>query len=75
MVSAIKTLADVRKGETVQVVSLRVQGALRCRLPDVGLISGALVTCVHSGNGIAAYRIRGAVIALRDTDAADITVL
>ena len=69
------TLSGITAGETAQVRELCCTGQLRSRLLDIGLIPGTSVTCVHRGTGIAAYRIRGAVIALRDRDAVTITVV
>ena len=48
----------------------------RRRVQDLGLVPGTRVTCVRralSGDPIA-YRIRGAVVALRKCDAAQIEV-
>ena len=49
---------------------------MRRRVQDLGLVPGTRVTCVRralSGDPIA-YRIRGAVVALRKCDAAQIEV-
>ena len=70
-----RTLAGISEGETVTVTALGCAEALRCRLLAVGLIPGTAVTCVHRGAGIAAYRIRGAVIALRMCDTSEIAVV
>ena len=69
-----RTLDSIGAGETARVTSLQMCGTIRSRLMDIGMISGALVTCVHTGRGIAAYRICGAVIALRSTDAKRILI-
>ena len=69
-----RTLDCIGEEETVRVASLEMQGTIRSRLMDLGVIPGALVTCVHAGGGIAAYRICGAVIALRSTDAQHILI-
>jgi ferrous iron transport protein A len=69
-----RTLAGISEGETVRVCGLHCAEALRSRLLAVGLIPGTAVTCVHRGAGIAAYRIRGAVIALRMCDISEIAV-
>lgn len=66
-----RTLDMLEEGESAQVGSLRMCGAIRRRLQDIGLIAGTTVCCLQkspSGNP-AAYRIRGAVIALRSEDA------
>ncbi len=63
------TLDLLGEGDTGKVLSVRSSGAVRSRLQDIGLIPGTSVTCVRIGTGIAAYRIRGAVIALRTQEA------
>ena len=53
-----------------------LSGGMRRRVQDLGLVPGTRVTCVRralSGDPIA-YRIRGAVVALRKCDAAQIEV-
>ena len=69
-----QSLAGITAGETARVREICCQGILRSRLLDIGLIPGTPVVCVQQGAGIAAYRIRGAVVALRDRDAVKITV-
>lgn len=66
-----RTLDMLEEGESAQVASLHLCGAIRRRLQDIGLIAGTTVRCLQkspSGDP-AAYRIRGAVIALRRADA------
>ncbi len=70
----MKTLATLSADTSARVLSLQMTGDIRSRLQDIGLIPGTLVTCVQVGSGLAAYRIRGAVIALRHADAADILI-
>lgn len=58
------------------VQSLSATGAMRKRFLELGLIEGTRVACLHrspSGNP-AAFLIRGAVIALRNEDAAQVLV-
>ena len=53
-----------------------IDGAMRSRLNDVGLIEGTDVLCLNrspSGDPVA-YLIRGAVIALRKEETSKITV-
>lgn len=66
-----QTLAALREGENGIVTALRMEGAFRKRMQDIGLIDGTSVRCLHrnSSGSIAAYHIRGAVIALRRQDA------
>jgi ferrous iron transport protein A len=61
------TLADLPPGTKANVVLLEAEGELRRRLLDLGLVPGTVVTAIGkspAGNP-AAYRIRGAVMALR----------
>lgn len=69
-----RTLAGISEGECARIRAVDCREALRCRLTALGLIPGTSVTCVHRGAGIAAYRIRGAVIALRLCDTSEIAV-
>jgi ferrous iron transport protein A len=57
-------------GRAARVTALRADGPVRRRLLDLGIVEGTLIRPLFrspSGNPVA-YRIRGAVIALR-TDA------
>lgn len=68
------TLAELSPGEGAYVKSLCLFGTLRERLEDLGLVEGTFVRCrlmAPSGSPLA-FRIRGAVIALRRQDAAQI---
>ena len=69
-------LCDLKVGQHGEVVKLNSVGEIRCRLLDIGLIEGTVVECVgRSPSGDpAAYLIRGAVIAIRDHDGADILI-
>ncbi len=64
------------QGQTATVLSLSAQGSMRRRLQDMGLIAGTEVECVGISplGDPAAYLIRGALVALRGRDAADILV-
>ena len=69
-------LSAIAPGETARVAEIRVEGALRRRLFDLGLIPETLVSCrfaAPAGSPIA-YMVRGAVIALRARDAQEIIV-
>ncbi len=69
-------LCDLHTGESATVHALLSVGSIRRRLLDIGLIEGTAVECVgrSPGGDPAAYLIRGAVIAIRDKDAADIII-
>ena len=73
-----RTLADAEPGETVQVarISRACQGAQRRRLLDLGVIPGTPITreLTSAGGDPVAYRIRGALIALRKSQAVWIRV-
>ena len=65
----MKNLADLCLGETGRVRN--AAGGLSQRLHDLGFTRGAGVECLLAapGCGMRAYRVRGAVIALRQRDA------
>ncbi len=71
-----KTLAALQEGEHARVQALRMSGAVRARLQDIGLIPGTEVECVlvSPAGDPKAYRIRGAVIALRMQDAGNVDI-
>lgn len=59
-------------GEAATVGEILHTGDMRRRLQDIGLIRGTTVECVGRSplGDPAAFRIRGAIIALRDSDTA-----
>ena len=70
------SLKDVELGKSCRITSLDVEGILRRRFLDLGLINGTIVKALNkspSGDPIA-YLIRGAVIAIRSEDASKIIV-
>lgn len=68
------SLNDIDVGETAIVKELASHGSIRRRFLDIGLVSGTKVTCLMKSpcGDPCAYLIRGAVIAIRHKDAADI---
>lgn len=70
------SLADLNDGQSAIIEDINLNGILRRRLFDLGLIPGTTVNCVrHSPAGNpAAYYIRGATIALRKEDTANIYI-
>ena len=66
-----KALSSLRVGEKGHVVDNIATGELYRRLQDIGLVKGNQVECVNISplKDPAAYRISGAVIALRKEDA------
>ena len=72
----IDSLMNLKEGERARVSSLLSRGRMRRRLQDIGLIEGTEVECVQkspAGDPVA-YRIRGALIALRSEDSSNILV-
>ena len=70
------TMNELNTGESASVLRLRVHGAMRRRLLDIGLVEGTRVECLGkspSGDP-SAYLIRGAVIAIRSEDSRDILI-
>ena len=70
------SLSDIDVGQSAVVKSLLCGGDIRRRFLDIGLVSGTRVVCLMKspGGDPTAYYIRGAVIAIRRKDAADILV-
>ena len=71
-----RCLTQLERGQKAKVVSLTETGSIRRRLQDIGLIEGTQVECLQkspAGDPVA-YRIRGAVIALRAEDSAKVFV-
>jgi len=66
----MKTLSSLAPGQGGRV-NLALSGGMGRRLMDLGFTAGAWVDCLFSapGDGMRAYRVRGAVIALRRADA------
>lgn len=69
-------LCDLKVGQRATVCALMSTGGIRRRLLDIGLINGTSVECLgrSPAGDPAAYLIRGAVIAIRDCDSADILI-
>lgn len=69
-------LNELKVGQTATVTELYVKGSIRRRLRDIGLISGTAVECLFKspGGDPTAYKIRDAVIAIRNDDASKIAV-
>ena len=71
-----KSLTSLKEGQSAAVKRLDIEGSMRRRLMDIGLIEGSKIVCLHRspcGNPIA-YLIRGAVIALRNEDSDKILI-
>lgn len=63
-------LNEMRIGERAVVETLQVYGSMRRRLLDIGLVQGTSVECIGRSplGDPSAYLIRGAVIAIRESD-------
>lgn len=74
--SSYISLNKMKPGESATIHSLRSTGSMRRRLLDIGLTKNTEIQCIgRSPNGSpSAYLIRGAVIALRHADCADVLV-
>ena len=70
----MKKLAELSVGEKGEVRG--ASGGLSQRLRDLGFTRGAEVECLLAapGRGMRAYRVRGAVIALRQRNARQVAV-
>ncbi len=70
------SLADLKVGKTCKISSVGLEGLLRRRVFDLGILPGTQVQCVRkspAGDPIA-FRVRDTIIALRSDDASLITV-
>ena len=65
------TLSDLRLGQTGVMRSVNATGMVRNRLLDLGFLPGTKVTVVRRAplGDPTAYRVRGAMLALRHEDA------
>ena len=70
------SLNDIAPGQRATVCALQTTGSMRRRLLDIGLVENTEVECLgrSPGGDPSAYLIRGAVIAIRSEDGADIFV-
>ena len=64
------SLNYLKDGYSGKVAKLDIDGSMRRRLQDIGLVEGTEIKCLmHAPSGDpVAYLIRGAVIALREED-------
>nr|WP_302014727.1 FeoA family protein [uncultured Akkermansia sp.] len=67
---------QLTEGEAARIESLRMEGRLRRRLMDIGMIPGTRVECLERGpfGDPVAFLVRGTVMALRSSDLELITV-
>lgn len=78
MLNPYKTmpLSQISVGSTCKIAGLELNGMIRRRILDLGLIPGTTVKCIRRGpsGDPTAYTVRGTIIALRKEDASLITV-
>lgn len=70
------SLKDLEVGQKAIVDKLEIDGSIKRRLLDIGLIPGSKIECIMKsplGNPIA-YMIKGAMIAIRKEDSDKIFV-
>ncbi len=69
-------LSHIKPGEHVRVVWLASEAHMKQRLLDLGFAPNEHLSCVLKAprNGMSAYLVRGAVIALRKKNAGEIFV-
>ena len=70
------TLTDLEPNETGEVLKIFASYATKRRLYDIGLIPGTKTECFlkNKKGEISAYKIRGAVMALRHEDSNKIII-
>lgn len=67
----MRALSDLAVGSYCQVAAVELEGLIRRRILDLGMVPGTPVQCVRkspAGDPIAFY-VRGSMIALRNEDA------
>lgn len=72
----IENMSSLEIGECAIIKKLYSKGSMRRRLQDIGFVTGTKVCCVQkspSGDP-KAYLVRGAVIALRNSDSKNVVV-
>lgn len=70
------TLSQMPVGSACTVADIHLEGLLRRRIMDLGIIPGTAVECIRKGpsGDPTAYAVRGTTIALRKEDAAKISI-
>lgn len=70
------TMNEMQIGQSAYVKEIAMNGSMRRRLQDIGLIQGTFIECVlkSPAHDPIAFMIRGALIALRNEDMAKIVI-
>ena len=71
-----ESLSELLEGEVCRVKAVCLEGNMKKRLADLGVIEGTKIECLHTSmfDDPTAYLIRGAVIAIRKSDSKKIIV-
>lgn len=69
-------LSDLKKGDKAIIKDIKVEGAMKRRLLDIGLIKDSTIECALESplKDPKAYWIRGTLIAIRNNDANKIII-
>ena len=67
-------MSEMNAGQSGSVMYLHHEGAMQRRLYELGLIPGTNIDCIMENKGMKAFFVRGACIALRNSDLKKITV-
>lgn len=69
-------LSEIKEKQTCVITQVEQKNSIFRRLNDLGFVNGTAVTCLNKSrnHNIASYRVRSAVIALREEDARTIKV-
>ncbi len=70
------TLNQLNINQTAKVISVKLEGTMRRRLQDLGLIPGTTVLCTQKSpaGSPMAFKVRDTVYALRNEDSSQIEV-
>lgn len=70
----MKRLSEANIGEIITIIKNNASDSLKERLLALGLTDGAIIEILRKGpqNNLTVYRIRGAMIALRDEEVTNI---
>ena len=70
------TLNDLKKGEKAIIKNIELEGSIKRRLLDMGLIKDSTIECILESplKDPKAYWIKGALIAIRSNDAKKIFI-
>ena len=73
----MKCLNDLKMNENGYIKKISTNENLRKRLLDLGFIENTLIkpVCSNPSNDSRAYEIRGSLIAIRNSDAKEITLI